>query len=182
MFTYSYVPPRDVKKASAVVIACFAVGIGLVYSASFIHVLPYLFQTIGIAVLAVDIFLTTRYIVRRYAYSIVKVGDGDYDFVVNQIQGKKSTVVCRINADEITDFFKSESKLPEKYRKGDGKRIVRFDYCQNMFGDEAYYIFAEINEGKVGVKFSPDEKLAGIIELLRPKTRENKSSDEKNNA
>lgn len=176
MFTYSYVPPRDGKKASAVVTACFAVGIGLVYSASFIPVLPYLFQTLGIAVLAIGIFLTTRYIIRRYAYSVVKIGEGDYDFVVNQIQGKKSTVVCRINADEITDFFEFDGTLPAKYKNGDGKRIVRFDYCQNIFGDKAYYIFAEINEGKVGVKFAPDEKLVDIIQSLRPKTYENEDN------
>lgn len=171
MYTYSYMPPRDAKKASAVVTACFAAGALLVIGAGSLPKLAYVFQIVGIAFLAVGIFLTTRYIIKKYAYSIVKVGDGDYDLVINEISGKKSTVVCRINADEITDFFPCGGALPEKYKKGNGKSIPRFDYCQNMSDENSYYIFAEIREGRVGVRISPDRRLVETIEALMPSER-----------
>lgn len=169
MYSYSYMPPRDIKKCSFVSLAGFIVGFGCVYVSNF---MPYatVFQIAGLAVLAISIFLTTRYVVRKYAYSTQKAGEGDYDLVINEISGKRSKAVCRINMDEITDFiYSSEGRLPAKCAGKHGKDILRFDYCQDIMPKDAYYLYAELREGKVCIKFSPDTKLAEIIESLRPK-------------
>ena len=169
MFTYSYMPPRDIKKCSLASLIGFVVGFGFMYISGFVPY-SYIFQILGIAVLSVAIFMTTRYMVRKYVYSTMKAGDEDYDFVINEISGKRSKAVCRMNMDEITDFIYSESgKIPEKYAGKNGKDILRFDYCQDFLPGGAYYLYAELREGKVCIKFSPDAKLAGIIESLRPK-------------
>ena len=120
MYTYSYMPQRNAKKASFIVTVCFLLGFGLMYFANFVSY-RYILQILGIAAFAIGIFMTTRYIIRRYAYSIQKSGDGDYDFVVNQVQGKRSTVVCRVNMDEICAFYPDDGTrirlLPESGRR-----------------------------------------------------------------
>lgn len=177
MYSYSYMPPRDIRKCSLIPLIGFILGFGFMYLAG---VLPYVafLQVIGIAVIAITIFLTTRFVVRSYVYSTQKISDGDYDFVINEITGKRSRPVCRINADEITDLIYSpDGKVPEKYAGKNGKDILRYDYCQDFMPKDAYYLYATLMEGKICVKFSPDSHLAGILEALRPK---NYSSPEAN--
>ena len=157
-------PQRNAKKASFIVTVCFLLGFGLMYFANFVSY-RYILQILGIAAFAIGIFMTTRYIIRRYAYSIQKSGDGDYDFVVNQVQGKRSTVVCRVNMDEICAFY------PDDGTRKPPKGVVKYDYCQNP-SDGAYFIEAELREGNAVVRFSPDGKMAEIIESLRPKKTE----------
>lgn len=172
MYSYSYVPPRDIKKCSLLSLIGFIVGFGFIYLSNF---LPYAtaLQIIGIATLAVSIFMTTRYVVRKYVYSTQQAGEGDYDFVINEISGKRSKAVCRINMDEITDFvYSSDGKIPKKYAGKNGKDILRFDYCQDFMPVEAYYLYAVTVEGKICIRFSPDDKLAAIIDSLRPKESE----------
>lgn len=169
MYSYSYVPPRDIKKCSLIPLIGFILGFGFIYLAD---VLPYatFLQVIGIGVLAITIFLTTRFVVRSYVYSTQEIGEGDYDFVVNEITGKSSKAVCRINADEITDLIYSpDGKMPPKYAGKNRKDILCYDYCQDFIPKDAYYLYASIREGKICIKFSPDAHLAEIIEVLRPK-------------
>lgn len=170
MYSYSYVPQRDIRKCSLIPLIGFILGFGFMYLANIFLYAAFL-QVIGIAVLAITIFLTTRFVVRSYVYSTQQIGDGDYDFVVNEITGKKSRSVCRINADEITDFIYSpDGKVPAKYAGKNGKDILRYDYCQDFMPRNAYYLYAHLREGKVCIKFSPDARMAEIIEALRPKS------------
>lgn len=169
MYSYSYVPQRDIRKCSLIPLIGFILGFGFMY---FANIIPYatFLQVIGIGVLAITIFLTTRFVVKSYVYSTQEIGEGDYDFVVNEITGKKSRTVCRINADEITDFIYSpDGKVPSKYASKNGKDILRYDYCQDFMPKDAYYLYASLREGKVCIKFSPDTHMAEIIETLRPK-------------
>ena len=169
MYSYSYMPMRDLKKCSFLPFVSSVCGFGLMVMSRILP-FPFVFQTIGIALIALAIFTTTRYLVRRYAYSVQKAGEGDYDFVVNEISGKNSRVVCRINMDEISDFvYSADGKVPEKYEGKRGKDILRFDYCQDIRPIDAYYLYASLREGKVCVKFSPDKKMADIIEKLMPR-------------
>ncbi len=169
LYSYSYMPIRDIKKCSFVSLSGLIVGFGLLYASNLI---PYatLLQVIGIAVLSIAVFMTTRYMVRRYVYSIVEAGEGSYDFVVNEISGNRSKAVCRIAMDEITDFVYSENgKTPQKYAGKNGKDILRFDYCQDFMPKDSHYLYAHLREGKVSIRFSPDKKLVDIIETLRPR-------------
>ena len=129
----------------------FVLGFGLVCASGSLP-FPFVFQCIGIAFVTVGIFTATRYLVKKYVYSTQKIGEGDYDFVVNEVNGRNSKVVCRINADEITDLiYSSDGKTPPKYRGKNGKDIMGFDYCQNIKPESAYYLYANIREGKVCV-------------------------------
>ena len=119
MYSYSYVPPRDVKKSALVSLVGFVLGFLLVALSNVLPYAPTVLQIIGIAVLAVSIFFTARYVVRSYVYSTLQIGEGDYDLVINEVSGKSSKAVCRINADEITDFIYSEDgKLPNDSAQG----------------------------------------------------------------
>ena len=177
MYSYSYVPQRDIKKCSLIPLIGFILGFGFMY---FANIIPYatFLQVIGIGVLAITIFLTTRFVVKSYVYSTQEIGEGDYDFVVNEISGRKSRAVLRINADEITDFIYSpDGKVPSKYAGKNGKDILRYDYCQDFMPKDAYYLYASLREGKVCIKFSPDTHLAEIIEVLRPKNFSSSDGD-----
>ncbi|MEE0969181.1 MAG: hypothetical protein U0M06_07435 [Clostridia bacterium] len=177
MYSYSYNPPRDLKKCSTFPFAGSLVGFGFMYISTFMPY-PFLFQALGFAALSIAILMTVRYLVRRYVYSIQKSGDNDYDFTVHEISGKTSKAVCRISMDEISDFIYShDGKIPLPYRGKNGRDILRFDYCQDFMPKNAYYLYANLKEGKVCIKFSPDSKLAEIIESLRPKEYDFKKSE-----
>lgn len=172
MYEYSYIPPRDIRKCSFVSLLGFIFGFFLMYIS---NLLPYayIFQLLGFSVLALAVFFTTRYVVRKYVYSIQKIGEGDYDFVVNEISGKRSKVVCRINMDEISDLIFSENgKTSSDYAGKKGRDILMFDYCQDPMPRPVCYLYALLREGKVCIKFSPDEKMRVILESLRPKEYE----------
>jgi len=169
MYEYYYMPSRDIKKCSLVPLIAFILGFFLMYLSNVLSY-AYIYQMVGFLAIAIAIFLTTRYIVRKYAYSTQKIGEGDYDFVVNEVSGNRSKVVCRINMDEITDFVYSENgKVPTAYAGKNGKDILTFDYCQDIMPHPAYYLYALLREGKVCVKFSPDDKMVSILESLCPK-------------
>ncbi len=166
MYSYTYIPPRNIKKNSLFSLSGFAVGACFMYASSY---LPYAFvlQIIGITFIALSIFMTTRYLIRKYVYCIQKITDGDYDFAVNEINGDKTKTVCRINADEITDFiYSKDGKVPLKYKGKNGRDILRFDYCPEPLPSDAYYLFAELREGKICIKLSPDKRLADTIQAL----------------
>lgn len=170
MFDYSFSPLRDIKKCSLIPLLGFLLGFGFVYAS---NLLPYstVFQVIGLGILTIAIFFATRFLIKSYVYSTREAGNGDYDFVVNEISGKRSRVVCRISTDDITDFIYSPNgKVPEKYSGKAGRDILRYDYCQDFMPKDAYYLYAHLKEGKVCIKFSPDEKMAEIIKALSKRT------------
>ena len=173
MYSYSYTPPRDGKKSAVVTFSGFLVGFLFLYISGLLP-MPVIYQIIGICIISLSIFVGTRYLVKHYVYSVVKVGDNDYDFVVNEVSGgKKSVPVCRINMDDITDFVKSEGgKVPGQYAGKSGRDILRFNYCQDIVPKESYYLYATIREGRVALRISPDEKLKTIIKSLMPKIYE----------
>lgn len=168
MYTYQYIPPRKNQIASVYIMVSFIAGICLVMAS---NKLPYssVFQIIAIGFLTVGVFLTTRYVTRAFAYSIKKSGDG-YDFAVNELQGKRSAVVCRIGTEEIVDFFKADKKgkLPPEFKQKYGGIKQRYDYCRDMQPSDAYYIVISSEDGEAIIRISPDERLITSIESLRP--------------
>ncbi len=169
MYSYTYSPPRNVKKCSGMSLAGFAVGFGLMYASTYLPY-PFIFQIFGVAFIAIGIFMTTRYIVRRYVYSVQKVSECDYDFSINEVVGSRSKTVCRISTDEIMDLvYSNDGKTPVKYRGKAGKDIIVYDYCQDFLPGDCYYLYADIREGRICIKFSPDERLVKTVETLRPK-------------
>ena len=170
MYTYQYIPQRKNQVASVYIMVSFIAGVCLMMAS---NRLPYssVFQIVSIGILTVGVFLTTRYITRAFAYSIKKSGDG-YDFAVNELQGKKTTVVCRIGTEEIVDFFKADEKgrLPSELKQKYGGIKQHYDYCRDMQPSDAYYIVTGSEDGETVIRISPDERLVTTIEALRPKS------------
>ena len=162
MYEYSFIPEQKNKYAQFLCILGFAIGLGFFYAANLFKP-PFVYQTVGVCFLVVAIFMATRYVVKQYAYSTTDRGMAGYDLIINEIGGKKSTVVCRISVDEIIEFAPSE--------RGVGRRLRRdkpfcYNYCPEIFPKDAYFIKASLPEGTALIKFCPDEKMVKILETL----------------
>ncbi len=162
MYEYSFIPEQKNKYAQFLCMLGFAVGLGFFYAANLFDP-PYLYQTVGICFLVLAIFMATRYVVKQYAYSTTDRGMAGYDLVINEVGAKKSTVVCRISIDEITDFLPAEHGTGKKLRRD---KPVCYNYCPEIFPRGAYFIRASLPEGTALIKFSPDEKMVGILNTL----------------
>ena len=153
MYEYSFIPEQKNKYAHFLCIIGFAIGLGFFYAANLFKP-PFVYQTVGVCFLVVAIFMATRYVVKQYAYSTTDRGMAGYDLVINEIGGKKSTVVCRISVE-----------------RGVGRRLRRdkpfcYNYCPEIFPKDAYFIKASLPEGTALIKFCPDEKMVKILEML----------------
>ena len=162
MYEYSFIPQPKNKCAQFLCLLGFAVGFGFFYAANLFKP-PVVYQTVGVCFLVVAVFAATRYLVKQYAYSTTDKGFQGYDFVINETNGKKSTVVCRISIDEIIEFCLAERGVGRKLRKD---KPICFDYCPEMFPKGAYYIKASLPEGVALIKFCPDEKMTAILNAL----------------
>ncbi len=166
MYEYSFIPEQKNKYAQFLCLLGFAVGLGFFYASNLFKP-PVVYQTVGVCFLVLAIFAATRYLVKQYAYSTTDKGLQGYDFAINEINGKKSTVVCRISIDEIIEFCPAEREAGKKLRKD---KPLCFNYCPEMFPVGAYYIKASLPEGVALIKFCPDEKMVGILNALLGQT------------
>ncbi len=162
MYEYSFIPEGKNKYAQLLCLLGFAAGLGFFYTANLLSP-PFIYQTLGVCFLVLAIFMATRYLVKQYAYSTTDRGLEGYDLVINEINGKKSTVVCRISIDEITDFLPAHRKTGKELRRD---KPLCFNYCPEMFPKGAYYVKASLPEGVALIKFCPDEKMIKILKTL----------------
>lgn len=166
MYSYTYTPNKQNKYALFLSFAHFFAGFALLYLSKLLPS-PFIMQIISVALLSVGILLTTRFCVRKYVYSIIKTEDG-YDFAVNEIQGKKSTPVCRFAFDNVTGFDEATKKgtFPPSARK---RGVSRYDYCPDLFSNGAYILLFSLPEGPGAVKICPDGRMIASIKSLMPK-------------
>ena len=162
MYEYSFIPEQKNKYAQLLCLLGFAMGLGFFYTANLLSP-PALFQTLGVCFLVLAIFTAKRYLVKQYAYSTTDKGLQGYDLVINEINGKKSTVVCRISIDEIIELCAAERGVGRRLKKD---KPLCFNYCPEMFPKGAYYIKASLPEGVALIKFCPDEKMISILNAL----------------
>ena len=162
MYEYSFIPQQKNKYAQFLCILGFGVGLGFFYAANLFNP-PYLYQTVGVCFLVLAIFMATRYVVKQYAYSTTDRGMAGYDLVINEVGAKKSTVVCRIAIDEITEFVPAGKGVGRKLRRD---KPFCYNYCSEIFSRDAYFVKASLPEGVALIKFCPDEKMVGILNTL----------------
>ena len=58
-------------------------------------------QLLSLGMLAVGVFITTRYVMRGYVYAVVRNDEGDKDLTVTEVQGRHTVTVCRVGLSHI---------------------------------------------------------------------------------
>lgn len=163
MNLYEFAPQKNVKRLSVIISILFfgAAGVLLI---TFIGGIPFkwAFQLAAILLLAVGVFLTSRYVMRAYIYRI-EATDGGRDLTVTEVQGKSVVTVCRLGLGGIAsvhdvgaDETDAKKELRERARS-EGAKV--FDYCVDISSPRTIWVLASECGEPVCIKLSYEEKL-----------------------
>jgi hypothetical protein len=106
------------------------------------------------------LLLSIRFINTTYIYCIEMV-DGGYMFYIIEKVGKRQSTVCRIMLSDINNIICLHRSRGGKKQKLPKTRI--YNYCGSMFDINSCILYIEEKGELVGINFSPDEKMIGII-------------------
>lgn len=162
MREYTYAPKNRSRRAYLYILGCVCASV-ILWTVPFLWATPYAVVWFFGAcfILTCALLITTRYLIRRYVYRLVRADDGGFDFVVLEISGKRTTCVCRISTDDFRALTR-ESK----------KKRCKPDYdWSTALGEPAYLLTISEGESRffdageeLIVRFSPDREMAEMIE------------------
>ncbi len=170
MNKYTYVPTKNIKKISALLIILISAAAGfLLFPTIFPEMsLRWLFQGSAIACLGAMIFVVTRYVMKKTVYELSENDDGGFDFSVTEITngGRTRVTVCRFDVNSIEEIalFHRENEQDCIKRKQMDKRARRehravFNYCPDILSSPVCYVFVNEGVGPFLVKLAPDKVL-----------------------
>lgn len=124
-------------------------------------------QLLSLGMLAMGIFITTRYVMKSYVYAVLGTDEGN-DFTVTEIHGRHTVTVCRIAMSNvayavIVPLGDREAEADIKNRIRADKRKV-YNYCADLFGEKYICLFAREGGEAIAIKLSWDESLEKLFE------------------
>ena len=152
---YTCIPKPRTRRAYLYVLGCVLAAVA-VWIATAMWSLPYplVWHSAALFLLTGALLLTVRYLVRRYVYRLTETEDGDFDFVVLEISGKRTVCVCRVSVDSFRAFARAEKIHRVK---------TTYNWCIEPHAT-AYLLTLVDGEEQVVVRFSPDDVMASMIE------------------
>ncbi len=170
MNLYEVIPPKNTKKLSLTTGLLLA-GAAILMLVTFLAPnmgYRWAVQLLSIGMLVMQIFITTRYIMKNFIYAVLRDGD-DLDLTVTEVQGKNRVTVCRISLDSIEKVVVVESadRPADTELKNSIKAQKRkmFNYCADLFSEKYMCVLSNESGTPIAIKLSWDEKLC---ELLTP--------------
>ena len=160
---YEYTPRRKNANALALSILSLVAGFALFALPSVLPIpMKGFWQLVGMVLIGLAIFVSTRYLLKTYRYAIRPAHDGQYDLTVTECQGRRRSVVCRLLMTNLTDVRPYDKATREAYR---GQRI--HNYCIDLFPEDAYLFFfddldKEGNPASLLILISPDDTLLSL--------------------
>lgn len=154
---YAFNSPSRGKPIHILTVSCYVAAI-ILLGVSSIDGVPYpmIYQMAAILSAAAGIYLTTRYVLKQYTYTLTKstvvdaAGQPTTDLVITEAVGKKVTTVARIGTRDVASVTVIREDDPQKKEKKaalcQGKRV--FTYINTPFIAGACYIDAH-EEGSV---------------------------------
>ncbi len=142
---YEYAPQFAKKKEKLLTALVLVIGL-LVYFVAYIPGVQYgaLFQIAGICGLAVMILLFSMVISRNYVYTVEETEEGDTDFVITELYGRRRMVVCRVSVTSIRMALPRTGDTKKQFAsEKNGKRV--YNYTGVLFDEERYFL--KIYEG-----------------------------------
>ncbi len=161
---YEYVPnPSRLREKITVSIAGILAAVLYVVSTLPKTVFAWAFQLGAILCLTLAILITTRYLLRNFAYRVepAEYGDG-MDFVILETYGKRITTVCRISLDDIRKAEPWNEKTKSAWKNEmKGKRVYR--YAPELFARNATVVCIEESDATSFLLISADPQLLRIL-------------------
>ena len=107
MNIYEYVPQKNFKKLSGIVMILICLSLVLFLIPSIFPDMPlrWVLQLVGIGCLSAVIYISVRKVGRAFIYRITQNDDGSRDFTVTEVTngGKTRITVCRISLSNIEE-------------------------------------------------------------------------------
>ncbi len=153
---YSFTPKRTNNNAKLLSFVLL-LSSGLIFMASsFCGIYRGMIQTLALCMLTVGIFITTRFCLKNFTY-IIEEYDGGYDFIVNEVQGKRIFTVCRLSLNILMTCVPSENE------KSLELKAKPHNYCVDIRPSDAYILIFRDIDNDIAVKITPDETLLKIF-------------------
>ncbi|MBO5050979.1 MAG: hypothetical protein J6D31_02175 [Clostridia bacterium] len=112
-------------------------------------------QLLGLVMLVVGLFVAYKFILSSYTYVLTDPGDGTPYLLIEQTQGKRVSLVCRVPLEQILRISETE-----KGHRG-GKAYV---YVATMHGGRYQYVSGRAEGVDLLLKLEADE---GFLAALR---------------
>ena len=140
-------------------------------------------QLLSLGMLAMGIFITTRYVMRSYVYAVMRTDDGD-DLTVTELHGRHTVTVCRVSMDNVAyalvvPMGDREAEADVKNRIKADKRKV-YNYCADLFGEKYICLFVREGGEAIAIKLSWDESLEKLFENKSDDTESDGESQDQN--
>ncbi len=173
MKIFEFIPKKNTNKLTAMV-GLLLMGSAVMFLVTMIYEeMPYRWaiQLLGMGMLAMMIFVVSRYLMKNFAYAVIESEEGN-DFTVTELQGKRSVTVCRIAMSSVEQVIVVE----QNDRQADTtlKNMVKaqkrkmFNYCADLFTDKYICVLSNESGTHIAIKLTYDEsleKLFGASEL-----------------
>lgn len=125
-------------------------------------------QLLSLGMLAMGIFITTRYVMKSYVYAVIQNDEGGQDLTVTEIQGRHTITVCRVGMSNIglavvVPQGDREAEADVKSRiKADKRKL--FNYCADLFSEKYICLFVTECGEAIAIKLSWDESLEKLFD------------------
>lgn len=121
-------------------------------------------QFAALVLLTAAALLTVEFVVKTYFYRTEKRGDGDYDFVIVDVQAKRRSVLVRLSFRKQIDTFLEDAESISRVKKDKGVRT--YSHCPDLMPAGACAILAHDGDETICVIFEPDETMKKTIRAL----------------
>ncbi len=168
MKIFEFIPKKNTNKLTAMV-GLLLMGSAVMFLIAMIYEeMPYLWaiQLLGIGMLAMMIFVVSRYLMKNFAYAVTETEEGS-DFTVTELQGKRSVTVCRIAMSSVEQVIVVE----QNDRQADTtlKNMIKsqkrkmFNYCADLFTDKYICVLSNESGTPIAIKLTYDESLEKLF-------------------
>ena len=150
---YIYNPKRETKAHIVIPVFLILISVAAMVCARFAVIPDYIMQALAAVSIAVAIHVISRYSLTDHTY---ETDPEKRVFNVRKVTGKKISHAAAIEYSDIVAIDKKEKgySLKEKY----GKVYKVYNFCNNVFPQNAYCIVCDIEGDDVAVIVEADKK------------------------
>ena len=136
------------QRAKLAIALLFAAALAL-FVASFFVGYGGTIQLVSLFLIVYAIFIASRFLFVSYTYSLFTNEKGTLYFLIEEKQGKRSSLVCQLpfrRVHAIKPIVEAKKELDGRY----------YTYVATMCGGEYYVVAVDGEKGRVGIKIEPD--------------------------
>ena len=155
-------PKKDAKKASVTTVLLFAAGGTMYFTGEFVSGFRMFFQFSALALIALGIYLMSRYLLtdHRYVISDIERRGDEVAFSVVRVTGNRENVMASF---DFADIYAFEQIGLKEFETKHGRVNKVYNYCQNFRPEAPYRMGISFNGMKIVLVIEADEALAQEI-------------------